>query len=80
MIQSFFMRRLSLDCVGAQADLSLRWERMSDGTFSDISAHILKVIKFERNATFNKNIIKGLRQVFPLNAFSARLNTEDVFL
>ena len=30
--------RLSADCAKAQANLSVRWEHMSDGTFSDVAA------------------------------------------
>ena len=34
-------RRLLSDCADAQADLSLRWAHMSEGTFSDVAFQIM---------------------------------------
>ena len=34
-------RRFLSDCANAQVDLNLRWEHMSEGTFSDVAAHIM---------------------------------------
>ena len=30
------------DCADAQSDLNLRWAQMSEGTFSDVSAHVYR--------------------------------------
>ena len=34
------------DCADAQADLSLRWAHMSDGTFLHVAALIIKICPF----------------------------------
>ena len=40
-VSSCRQRRLWSDCADVQSDLSLRWAHMSDGTFSDIAAHLI---------------------------------------
>ena len=35
----YAQRRFRSDCANAQSDLNLRWEHMSEVTFSDVAAH-----------------------------------------
>ena len=38
-VTSCGQRRLLAYCMGAQADLSLHWAHMSEGTYSHVAAH-----------------------------------------
>ena len=42
-LSSYGQQKLWSACVEAQADLSLRWANMSEGTFSHVSAYIINV-------------------------------------
>ena len=49
--------RFRSDCANAQADLNLRWEHMSEGTFTDIVAQIW-------TSCFTMQILKGRTMFF----------------
>ena len=43
-VSSCVQRRLLSDCADAQADLSLRWAHISEGTFSHLAAQLSLVL------------------------------------
>ena len=54
------------DCANAQADLSLRWVHISEGTFSDVTVHCVWFIKWAgpQNFLHNCNISCAPREDF----------------
>ena len=57
-VSSCGKRRLGSDYAGAQADLSLRWVHMSEGTFPRVAALIVnraKLYCYTENKRNNKN-------------------------